>query len=301
MRRRSDYPLYLAMRAAVAAVHALPCGPALAMGAAAGRMVRSPLGLRRAVAEANLAIAFPERPPAERDAICRRMYAHWGRMTVEALRAAASAGRDAAAPPAGGAEALRLIRDLLGRGRGLLALTGHLGSWEGAAVFLASEGVPVTTVWKPQSNPWVADYLAGLRAGLGVDAIPMPEAREGVLAALRAGKLVALVADQAPIRSGTWVPFFGRPTKTFSGPGHFAARSGAPVIFGAMLDDGAGGHRIALEVLDEAPGGDPEAEVVRLATLYRARLEALIRTAPEQYLWTHRLWRELPPAGGAAS
>ena len=28
--------------------------------------------------------------------------------------------------------------------------------------------------------------------------------------------------------------------------------------------------------------------------LYRARLEARIRQAPEQYLWTHRLWKQQP-------
>jgi KDO2-lipid IV(A) lauroyltransferase len=295
VRRRTDYPLYLLMRAVVAGAHALPRRAALATGAALGAQARAPLGLRRAVAEANLAIAFPERSGAERDAICRRMYAHWGRMAVAALRAAATDGRENAPVGAGAEEALRLIRDLLARGRGLLALTAHLGDWEGAAVWLGSHGMSVTTVWKPQSNPYVAGYLDRLRAGLGIDAIPMPEARAGVLAALREGKLVALVADQAPVRSGVWVPFFGRPTKTFTGPGHFAARTGAPVVFGALLDDGAGGNRVHAEVLDDAPLEDPEAEVVRVATRYRARLEALVRTVPEQYLWTHRLWKERPP------
>ena len=299
MRRRSDLPLYLAMRAAVAGVHALPRGAALSMGAAAGRMARWPLGLRRAVAAANLAGAFPEWSAAERDAVCRRMYAHWGRVAVAALRVGSPAGGGAAPDIAGADEVERTLRDLLARGRGVLALSAHVGDWEGAAAFLWSRRIPVTTVWKPQSNPWIARYLDGLRAGLGVDAIPMPEAREGILAALRAGKLVALVADQAPIRGGVWVPFFGRPTKTFTGPGHFAAATGAPVVFGALLGDGAGGARVFTEVLDEAPRGEPEELVLRIATRYRARLEALVRSVPEQYLWTHRLWKETPPPSSA--
>jgi KDO2-lipid IV(A) lauroyltransferase len=128
----------------------------------------------------------------------------------------------------------------------------------------------------------------------------MPEARDGVVAALRAGKIVGLVADQAPIRGGTWVPFFGRPTKTFNGPGYMAAQTGAPVLFGGMVGDGAGGYRMFVEPLDEEPRGDPDEVVLRLTTRYRARLEALVRTVPEQYLWTHRLWREPAPESAGA-
>jgi KDO2-lipid IV(A) lauroyltransferase len=275
-------------------VHALPRAAALGVGALAGGLARSPFGLRRAVAEANLGLAFPEWSPAERDAVCRRMYAHWGRMSVEALRAAATGGAEIFPLIQGGDEVLRMVRDLRSRGRGVLVLSGHIGNWEGAAAYAVCHGVPVTAVWKPQANPWIASYLDSLRVRLGVEVIPMPEAREGVIAALRAGKVVGLVADQTPIRGGTWVPFFGRPTKTFNGPGYMAAKTGAPVLFGGMLADGAGGYRMFLELLDEAPRGDPEELVPRVAALYRARLEALIRTAPEQYLWTHRVWREEP-------
>lgn len=296
MRRRTDLLAYVAMRAAIGAMRPLPRGLALDVGTAMGRFARSPLGLRRAVADANIARAFPDLPQAARDAISRGVFGHFGRMMVESLRVAATGGREVL-PLVRAGDAPALVRDLLARGRGLLVLTGHIGNWEVAAAFLAAQGVPVTTVWKPQANPRVAGYLDELRRRLAVDAIPMPEARTGVRAALEAGKLVALVADQAPLRGSTWVPFFGQPTRTYEGPGHFAAQTGAPVVFGGMLEDGAGGYRAFAEVLDEAPQGTADQLVPRIATLYRARLEALVRTAPEQYLWTHRLWKTPPPSG----
>jgi KDO2-lipid IV(A) lauroyltransferase len=296
VRRRTDLLAYVAMRAAIGAMRPLPRGLALDVGTAMGRFARSPLGLRRAVADANIARAFPDLPQAARDAISRGVFGHFGRMMVESLRVAATGGREVL-PLVRAGDAPALVRDLLARGRGLLVLTGHIGNWEVAAAFLAAQGVPVTTVWKPQANPRVAGYLDELRRRLAVDAIPMPEARTGVRAALEAGKLVALVADQAPLRGSTWVPFFGQPTRTYEGPGHFAAQTGAPVVFGGMLEDGAGGYRAFAEVLDEAPQGTADQLVPRIATLYRARLEALVRTAPEQYLWTHRLWKTPPPSG----
>jgi KDO2-lipid IV(A) lauroyltransferase len=95
-----------------------------------------------------------------------------------------------------------------------------------------------------------------------------------------------------------WVPFFGRPTQTPVGPGLFAARSGAPVLFGSVTAVPGGGYRGAVEMLEERPGADVQAMVVRIATLFRQRLEAAVRRAPEQYLWTHRLWDRQPPAPG---
>ncbi len=98
------------------------------------------------------------------------------------------------------------------------------------------------------------------------------------------------------MRGSTWVPFFGKPTKTAEGPGHFAARTGAPVLFAGCVAEDDGRYRGFVELLDASPRGEPRELVVRIATLFRQRLEAAVRRAPEQYLWTHRLWARQPPA-----
>jgi KDO2-lipid IV(A) lauroyltransferase len=151
-------------------------------------------------------------------------------------------------------------------------------------------------VVKPPANPWVARYAEGSRRRLGIETIPMAEARSGVAAALRGGKAVALVADQGAMRGSTWAPFFGRPTKTPEGPGLFAARSGAPVLFGALVALDGGGYRAVLDVLEETAAGDARQVIQRVADRFRARLEEEVRRYPEQYLWTHRLWKRVLPA-----
>jgi Kdo2-lipid IVA lauroyltransferase/acyltransferase len=188
-----------------------------------------------------------------------------------------------------------LLRSLAARGRGVIALVGHHGNWELAGAWAAAMGLPIAAVVKPPSNPWVADYVERARRRVGIETIPSSEARTVVPAALAAGKIVALVADQGAIRSGTWVPFFGRPTQTAEGPGKFAARSGAPVIFGGAVAEPDGRYRGFIEMLDESPSGDAAELVLRIATVYRRRLESVVRLAPEQYLWTHRLWDRQPP------
>jgi KDO2-lipid IV(A) lauroyltransferase len=294
MRRRSDFPVYLAMRATLGLVLPLPRRAACSTGAALGRTVRDVLGLRRDVADQNLARAFPQLSPRERAALARRTYAHFGRVAVDSLRLTAG-GAPAVMPFVRVMEGEALLRSLLERGRGVICLAGHHGNWELSVAWATAVGFKVAAVVKPPSNPWVADYVDRQRRRMGLETIPMPEAKVRVPRALAEGKLVGLVADQGALRSDTWVPFFGRPTQTAEGPGHFAVTTGAPVVFGGFVAEADGRYRGYAELLEQSPRGDAGAMVLRIATLFRQHLEAAVRRAPEQYLWTHRMWGRQPP------
>jgi len=298
VRRRSDLAVYAAMRAALAAVRVLPRPLALAAGAAIGRAAGDVLRLRRRVTDDNLAVAFPELPRAVRARIGRGVYAHFGRMAVDSLRLSAFGPR-AVVPFVSAGDFVRLLDDRLPRGRGVIVLTGHVGNWELGGAYVAARGYRVAGVVKPPANPYVARHAERVRERLGIETIPMPEARAGVMGALKANKVVALVADQGALRSTVWSPFFGRPTKTPPGPGLFAVRSGAPVIFGAFIARPDGGYELVGELLAEEVTGAPEDAVQWVADAFRARLEALVRRVPCQYLWTHRLWKHQPPPPGA--
>ncbi len=299
VRRRSDYPAYLALRVLLALALVLPRRAARGLGALLGRLARA-LGMRRRVTDDNLAIAFPELSPAARAELGRAVYAHFGRMTVDSMRLSAK-GPAALVPLVRESGGIRLFEELLKRGKGAIVLTGHIGNWELAGSYLAARGLEVAAVVKPPSNPYVATQADEVRHRLGLQTIAMPLARSGVIAALAQNKVVALVADQGALRSATWAPFFGRLTRMPSGPGLFAALSGAPVVFGAFIALEDGGYEMTVELLEEGAVGDLRETSRRLAAAYLARLEAAVRRAPEQYLWTHRLWRGEPPAEVAAS
>ena len=293
MRRKSDLAAYVGMRTALAVMKRLPRHLALGAGAVAGRAAWR-LGLRRAVTEENLRIALPDLGTAERRALGRRVYEHFGRMAVDSLRLAAS-GPPALLPYVSGGETVALVRDALAKGRGAIILTGHLGNWELAGAYLAATGFPLAAVVKPPSNPYFARDTERVRIALGIESVDMPEATAVIPQVLRANRAVALVADQGALRSNVWATFFGRATKTPPGPGLFAVRSGAPVLFGALVAEPDRSYRLLGEVLFEGLSGDPTTAAQQVADRYRERLEALVRRYPDQYLWSHRLWRHPPP------
>ena len=295
MKRASDYPVYLALRAALATVRIVPRPLALVVGGLFGQAARA-AGLRRRVTDENLARAMPDLSEAERDDLARRVFRHFGRMAVDSLRLSA-VGPRAVAPLVTGGECVQLIRERLPRGKGVIILTGHVGNWELAGAYMAAVGLPLAAVVKPPANRYIAEHTERTRQKLGIETIPLPQAKTAVLEALRRNRVVALVADQGALRSTTWVPFFGQPTRTPSGPGYFAAKSGAPVFFGALVATADGGYRLEGDVLEEEVSDAPDVAIERVAAAYRRRLERLVRQVPEQYLWTHRLWKQQPPAG----
>ncbi len=300
LRRRLLYPLIAAGRRGLAA---LP--PSLAFGAAdlAARAAFRLLGRERARMEEHLRLAFPERTPAEREAIAREAFRHFGRAFVEATRL----------PELSTAELERMVRlhdpegmlDRLAAGGGpAIAVTAHLGNWELAAAYVARRGIRLRVVATRFRDPRVDGLLVSLRAASGVETIHRDEGARPVLKALRDGCLLGLLIDQDTDVDGCFVDFFGRPAFTTRGPGVLHLATGAPVFTLFCVRGGDGRYDLTVEPpLPAAPSGlkgaEKEAATVRVVAEASRRIEAAIRRHPTQWVWWHRRWKTQPPGAGA--
>jgi KDO2-lipid IV(A) lauroyltransferase len=106
--------------------------------------------------------------------------------------------------------------------------------------------------------------------------------------ALQRGEAVGLLPDQAPqVGEGAWANFFGRPAYTMTLVRRLHKQSGAVVVFGyaERLPKGAG-YRLHLERFEGAELDERE---------LNARIEALVRRCPTQYLWSYNRYKV--PAG----
>lgn len=273
----------------------LPGPLAYGMGALLGSLVGSVLRIRREVVDRNLARAFPERARKWRNRVARGSYRHLGREAVAILRLARTEPEELVRRcPVPDLEELEAA---LEEGRGALILTGHVGNWEVAGATLAARGIPLYAVARRQGNPLFDRDLNRTRERMGVRVIEEGDAVRRVVDEVRAGHVVALVADQNVRKGGVFVEFFGVPASTARGPALFALRSGAPVFVGAALREGAPGrYRGVLERLEVERTGSTADDVEALARRYSRGLERIIRRAPEQYFWQHKRWKTRPPA-----
>jgi Kdo2-lipid IVA lauroyltransferase/acyltransferase len=285
----------------------LPLGPALRLGGAAGGLAYRLARKTRALALEHLELAFPEKTPAERQSIARDMFVHLGRSTLELASIRWYDGRLDAyielAPP-------DLLREVMARGRGMVFITGHIGSWELLARRIARAGVPNAVVAKASWDRKIDELAERFRAEGGVTTLwrEDPDTGRAIIRTFRSGKALGLLIDQDTSVQGVFVPFFGRLAFTPRAAADFAVRFGAPVVVGTIHRLGpraADGHRVELEEIPfSSDPPDREAEVVRLTAACTAALERAIRRHPAEWVWMHERWHTRPSgelAGGVPS
>lgn len=269
------------LRLLVGALRRLPVDTALAAGETLGRFIGRFARAERRRLMARLAHALPEPPSPD------ACFADLGRRFAEFACADRLLDRvELAAEDVARFEAARAL------GRGVLVATAHLGNWELLAAALAARGHPVHAIAARARRGPLHRWLARHRAALGVVVhAPGSEGRaevaravvaRAVVARLRGGEAVAIFVDQATAERGRPVPFFGRPAPTPVTFERLLARTGAAplLVWSARGPDGR--HRIRVEALDAGPPLDA----------VTARIEALVRAHPAQWVWLHDRWRD---------
>jgi KDO2-lipid IV(A) lauroyltransferase len=263
----------------------------------AGRVARTigPLARENHVGRANLAAAFPEKTPEERERILSGVWDHLARTTmeftfIEELVAAFDPDR----PTGGliehtGIEHLFRLRD---SGRPGIIFGAHIGNWELTAAIGAKLGLPVTALYRPPANRFVGAELEKLR-GSFVDTLVVsgPGAAMRVASALQKGKHIGIVADQR-INGGPRVEFFGRPAASNPIVGIMARLFDGPVHGARTIRRPDGGYHILMTPPLELPR-DARGRVDADATnrMVHGMIESWVREAPEQWLWLHDRWR----------
>ena len=288
--RASDPAVAALVRGALAGLGALSWPRARALGERLGRGALA-LGIRRSVARANLALAFPAWSAEERERVLRAHYAELGRVAAEY----AQLGRLARAPLGEVVVEIRGVEHAEAlRGRGAILMSGHYSNVELAGACIGRFN-PTDFLVRPLSNPGVERMIAARRAAAGVGRISTADGARAVYDALAAGRWVAFLADQDARRRGIFVPFRGVPASTPVGAARIALRSGVPILMGFVTrrDDGRFDLEIEPPLWPEEPGA-PDA-VRRLTERHVAALERRVRARPELWFWLHRRWKTRPP------
>ena len=193
---------------------------------------------------------------------------------------------DAAAIDAGfGYEGVDTIERAVRSGVGPILVMPHLGTWEWAAWWLALvPGMKVTAVVEPLEPPEVFEWFTSFRQRLGMDIIAVgPDAGGRLVAAIKRGDVVCLLADRDVGGTGVAVEFFGERTRLPAGPAVLALRTGAPLIPAAVYWRGRTRHAVAGPPIDTRRSEGIRSDTQRVVQDYAAALESLIAAAPEQW------------------
>ncbi len=179
-------------------------------------------------------------------------------------------------------------------GRGVVFLTPHLGCFEITAQAYAQQfgaRQPITVLYRPARKRWLQALVERARQRPGLRTAPTTLAGvKQMLKALHAGQCVGLLPDQVPpLGLGVWAPFFGRSAYTMTLGARLARQTGATVLlaWGERLPWGQG-YVVHVQPLD----GELDGGVQAGAEQINQAMEALVRQAPQQYLWGYARYKE---------
>ena len=247
------------------------------------------------VGERNLELAMPEMSVEERKATLRRVFESLGRLLGEFSQIPRITRRSVGEVVV--YDGFENYQRAAERGRGVLLLTGHFGSWELCAFAQGVYGHPLNFLVRPADNPLLNQMINGYRELSGNRVIDKNNAVKPVLEALKRGEDVGFLIDVNTLADqGVFCDFFGIPACSTTGLAVFALRTDAPVVPGVLIwDERLKKHRLRFEPeIALTRTGDFKEEVRINTAQFTGVIETWARRYTDQWMWIHKRWHTRP-------
>lgn len=292
---------YLAVRIVAMLMQCFPVNTNLRTAKRLGDLLYRLDRKHRERALANLTRSFPDISDKERELLARRSMQELFMFFVEMLYTTRLIKIDSWARYITLENLEEPLNLMLNREGGLIMLTAHYGNFEILGYLLATLGFPTSSVARPLDNPYLSEFVFGVREKQGQKIIAKKGATNDVIDVIQAGGAVGFVADQNAGSKGMFVDFFGRKASTYKSIGLLAMQYETPVVIGyaRRVDDQFKFVVGAQDIIYPQDWKDQPDPLRYITQRYTTAIEALIRTDPGQYWWVHRRWKTRPKGEAA--
>lgn len=252
---------------------------------------------RRRITMSNLALAFPEKSPAERKQIARAAYRHFGRVIAEsAMILSGKITRDKLLAMVDGEQAQKLLDLEASTEKGILFITGHLGNFELLAHYTGLRCRKGGYVVARRGNNRLIDekIVTPMRESFGNKVAYKHRALPRIAQALKKGEHAGLLVDiKANRGEGIPISFFGKETLALKSSAFLQIKLGVPVAPLTLVRTDSGRYRLIVSdpILWQDNGKPLDEQIAELTQIHQAAIERLIRQTPEQWFWMHNRWK----------
>jgi KDO2-lipid IV(A) lauroyltransferase len=248
------------------------------------------------IGRANLTAAFPEKSPAEIEAILAGVWDNLGRIGAEFAHLDKLWDYDPARPQNSRIEfdprSAELYEILRSDGKPALIFASHLGNWELPALAAVAHGLNAAVLYRRPNIASADRIIQEVRSvNMGTLIAASHDAPFKLAQALQAGQHVGMLVDQY-FTNGVEVTFFGRKTKANPMLARLLRQVDCP-IHGVRIIR-LPNHRFRAELTEEIPPVRDAAGQIDIQGTMQAItsvIEGWIREYPDQWLWLHRRWR----------
>lgn len=247
-----------------------------------------PMTAKAATVRSNLAVAFPAQGPAQIKHMTKDLFGHLGMAVVElALLERLWEERE---------QRIEFVADdatlpLLHSGRAIVFVTAHVGAWQLCNLIAPHYGLPITTVYAPETNPFLNARLLRLRQAFQCQLAPRDGSMRVLMRELGAGRAIGLAVDTR-LDSGDPVPFFGVDAPTNSAPARLALRYDCELVplHVQRLPDMR--YRVVLcePIRAAATAASVDDKALQMTRDLNSLFETWIRSTPTEWMCLKRRW-----------
>ena len=242
-------------------------------------------GYRKKIVIQNLAIAFPEKTPAERVRIAKDFYHNFIDTLLETIKMISLSNKELAKRFTCNIE---VLNDLYATDLNVQVVCGHFFNWEFVNLGIAKMcKFPFVGVYQPLTNKTINKVIYNMRAKNGTILIPASDFKSNFHAYVKDRYVLGLAADQNPPNPSKahWVSFFNRLTPFVVGPEKGAKMNNTAMVFAHFYKVKRGYYHAQLTLLTLNPNAYEDGQLTQIFAQY---VEQAVRKEPANYLWSHR-------------
>lgn len=189
-----------------------------------------------------------------------------------------------------------IIEEGLGRGKGIILLTAHLGNWELGGLFFSHSGIPINVITAQDEVENIARLREKTRRFHNVKTITLGKSDPffiDILHALQRNEIVAMLIDRYEGGKGVPIDFFGKPALFPAGPVLLARSTGAALIPAFTVFGPDGRYKAIVDsIIDTEFSEDREKDVrLNLRKIVRILEKYILEYTDQWYNFTY-LWKE---------
>ena len=185
------------------------------------------------------------------------------------------------------------LRDPIAAKRGCIVALPHAGNWDHAGAFFCATGIPLTTVAEHLKPEKLFRKFLEYRTAIGMEVLDLDSRSIAVLSQrLRAGKLVALVADRDLSKNGIPVNFFGTGGQMPAGPALLAIQTGADLITAFVKYEEVGIRIIFGEAIPVPETGSVSEKAAAMTQVVADRFAEQLVVNTVDWHMLQRIWRD---------
>ena len=289
-----EYIVYILARTASFIISRLPLSFALWIGEIIGLCMYHLHPKRKRIAYANLKAAFSkEKTPHELKNILKSTYRNYGQTIIETLRIPRVDYKYLEKFVS--IEHQERVAQAKARGKGVIFLTSHFGSWEILSLKSAQIGHPIHVLARPQRHQRLNDLLNKYREKLGCKVINRGMSARAIIKALKENKIIGILADQDVGKAGFYIDLFGRPASHAIGAARLARDTGAVILPAFIVREKGPVHTVKLDDIIEVPKThDKDRDVENALKVHARVLESYVTQYTDQWMWVYTRWKSTP-------